>query len=149
MKAITLICLGFLLTGASAAQTQEQPSETPPGSRVVGYDQYNQPADTTQTTAPVQRPDDLQILTGRAETSTPAAYRTGYSAPQVYMNYPYAYSTLGGYAGGTFAYRRRVPLFGFGGVSPFTSGNFTRRTPQRPFFFSPMGRQMSFGNLHH
>ncbi len=148
MKAISLICLGFLLAGASAAQTQEQPSQTPPSSRVVGYDQYNRPADMTDAAAPVQR-NDLQTLTSQPETSTPAAYRTGYGAPQVYMNYPYAYSTLGEYPGGTFAYRRRVPLFGFGNVSPFGAGNFARRTPQRPFFFSPIGRQMPFGNLHH
>ena len=149
MKALILFCLGAFLTGSMVAQESQQPApQVPPSSRVVGYDQLNQPADTSDAANTAQRPTDLQLLTGRAETSVPAAQRSGYGAPQVYVD-PNASLGYGYAMRPTFMYRRRAPLFFAPRLSPFNNGFVPRRTPVRPFFFSPNGMLMPFGSVIH
>ena len=148
MKAVMLLCLGAFLTSSMLAQEAQQSSpQVPPESRVVGYDQFNQPSQTAP--GPAERPNDLQVLTGKAETSVPAAQRTGYGAPQVYVNYPDASLGYGYSMRPTFMYRRGAPLFFGPTLTPFHNGFVPRRTPARPFFFSPDGLRLPFGTAVH
>lgn len=141
----TLVLFALWMTLAASGVAQQETAQP--------QDETEQPA-VEQQPAPVESPyaapkpghpldpADVQTLTRPAETSIPAAQRGGYGAPQVYMNYPYAYSDLGVYAGRpVFLYRRRVPLFFAPSLNPF-GGAVVRRTPVQPFlpFLRPAPR---------
>jgi hypothetical protein len=97
----------------------------------VGYEQY---APEPAYAAPQpERPNDLQVLTSKPETSVPAADRASERFGYAY-GYPGLDSGMYGYTGRpTFLYRRRVPLFGGGALNPFPNGFVRRAHPTQPF----------------
>ncbi len=163
MKFALLLILSLGVTVASAQQpkSQESQSESQTPSPTEPQPEDSAPAPqpcpaegTGAQPAPKPGhpldPEDVRILTGRPITSVPAADRTGYGAPQVYLG-PTGQM---GYGFSMFRYNRRVPLFNapflaplpiqFGFVPrpirPMGPFQFFTGSPSLGPFASPFGR---------
>jgi len=125
---------------AAAQQAPQQQPETPrPDTVQPAAEQPPAPGSAPKLGHPLD-PEDVRVLTSKPETSIPAAERTGYGAPQVYMGYAGAYGGVP-----MFNYRGGVPLFRGAGLSPFpVQFGFVPRPfrPVGPFQF------FSFGHRH-